>query len=218
MPTVHFHHITLLLIAQKAAQRAADDATRPNALPEDALIAIVMAAMAAEAFVNELAEYLHVLRDAQADWDPISPALLACADAIKKVEAERGSLKQKYMAASSALGHTFDKAAPPFKNFAELVDVRNAIVHLKPSDTRGLAGTDALAERGLAHSKTATSGLPWLDRLLNPKTAAWAVQAAQNVMLAILAMIPGHEPAELDPMNILRQLLRDNPAFAGSDP
>jgi len=137
MPTIHLHHVHLLLIAHQAARRAADDAARPNALTDNALVAIIMAATAAEAFINELADYLHVLRDSRA-WAPIPPTLVACADVVKEVADTHGSVTLKYLVASFALtGRTFDKGAPPFQDFAELIKLRNAIVHLKPSDTVG---------------------------------------------------------------------------------
>ncbi len=216
MPTVRFHHIHLLLIAHVAAQRAAADAARPNALTDDALVAIVMAATAAEAFINELADYMHVLRDAQANWAPISPALVACADVVKEVEDAHGSVTLKYLVASFALtGSTFDKGAQPFQDFAELIKLRNAIVHLKPGDTVGPKRTDALADRGLAQSMTEKYQMPWLDRLLTHETAAWAVRAARSIMLGILAMAPEqYEAGAMDPLAILKQSLRDNTALA----
>jgi hypothetical protein len=49
----HFHCIHLLLIANEAARRAAAEGASPNALTHDAIVAIVMATTAAEAFINE---------------------------------------------------------------------------------------------------------------------------------------------------------------------
>jgi len=56
MPQVSIHCVQLMHIAFDAAERARGDAQRPNALTLDSITAIVMAATAAEAFINELAE------------------------------------------------------------------------------------------------------------------------------------------------------------------
>ena len=214
MPTIHFHHVHLLLIAQQAAQRAASDAARPNALTDDALVAIIMSATAAEAFINELADYLKVDRNVQGD--PVrTPKFLACADLVKEVEDAHGAVTLKYLVASLALsGRTFDTSASPFQDFAELIKLRNAIVHLKPGNTVGSKKTDALAIRGLAHSAQ-TYQMSWLDRLQTPECAAWAVTTARNIMLGILALAPDdYETSALDPLDFLKKQLRDHPGFA----
>lgn len=216
MPSIHFHHVHLLLIAHKAAERAVADSNRPNALTDDALVAIVMAATAAEAFINELAGYLHILDETQADWAPIPPTLVACGDVVKDVEDSHGSVTLKYMVAAFALsGRTFDKGAAPFQDFVELIKLRNAIVHLKPSDTVGQKRTNALADRGLAQPSTPTYHMPWLDRLLTPETAAWAVRTARNMMLGLLAMsTEQYATIELDPLQSMLESIRDHPVFA----
>ena len=58
MPALNFHTIELFYIARAAVLRAREDAKRPNALTDDTLVAIVMAASASEAFINELSANL----------------------------------------------------------------------------------------------------------------------------------------------------------------
>src|SRR5881394_335710 len=70
MPTVHVHHVQLLLIAHRSAQRAFEDSKGPDALTDDSLLAIVMVTTAAEAFINELAEWLVQHQEAASDWSP----------------------------------------------------------------------------------------------------------------------------------------------------
>jgi hypothetical protein len=214
MPSVHIHHVHLLLIAQTAAKRAVEDAKRPNALTDDSLIAIVVAATAAEAFINELSYYLQLLGDTRAHWAPIGSILLACANVIDEVEVARGPLQEKYLAASSALsGTAFDKGTSAFQDFEILIKLRNAIVHLKPGDAAGLKWTDVLATRDLA--LPASTHLHWFDRLLIPANAAWAVQTARHMMLRILEMAPRqYDTKELEPLIGWEELLREHPGFA----
>ena len=215
MPTSHFHHLHLLLIAQGAAVRAATASVQANALTDDALVAIIMSATASEAFINELADSVHVSRDSSLYAGRISARLLACADILKEVEDAHGSVTLKYLVASFSLsGRTFETGKNPFQDFAELIKLRNAIVHLKPQDKVGPKRTDSLANRGLAHS-TDTYQMAWVDRLQTPECAAWAVKTARNIMLSINAMTPSEtEAGELDPLDFQKKFFRDHPGFA----
>ena len=217
MPSFNLHHLYLLLVAHAAAKRSVEDAKRqPDALTDDALVAIVVAASAAEAFINELAYYLRLLGDTRADWAPVESELLACADVVNEIEVAHGSVTDKYLAASSVLsGSAFDKGAPAFQDFACLVRLRNAIMHLKPEATAGQKWTDVLAARGLVLSVSSTCHLPWLDRLLTPRTAAWAVETARNIMLQLLDMAPKqYDTKGLDTLASWERPLRNHPGFA----
>jgi hypothetical protein len=218
MPSVHLHHLHLLLMAHGAAKRSVEDAKRPNALTDDALIAIVVAATAAEAFINELAYYLRLLGETRADWAPVESELLACADVVNEVEDRRGPVTEKYHAASRALpGGAFDKGALAFQDFACLVRLRNAIVHLKPEATDGQKWTDVLAARGLALPLSSTCHLPWLDRLLTPQTGAWAARTARNIMLQLLEKAPRqYDTKGLDPLISWEEPLRNHAGFAAN--
>jgi hypothetical protein len=208
MPTLHAHSITLLLIAFKAAKRAFDHANHPEALSDDTLPAILMSVTAAEAFINELAEFLNVASRVR------TPSLETCAELLREIEEYQGQVTLKYHVAALALrGQIFDAGAQPFQDFAQLVKLRNAIVHLKPGGN-GRKIADALAQRGLALSDEATKGLPWLDRLLAPQTAKWAVQTARNMMLAVLAMANEHfRNQEFNELIMFNLGLRNNPVF-----
>jgi hypothetical protein len=213
MTVAHYHSITLLLIAHKAAQRADAQAAAVSsgsvALTEDAVTAITMAVSAAEAFINELADHLHL----DAVSGPIAPQLQSTADLVAEIETEQGSVLLKYHVASLALtGGTFNRGAAPFQEFAELVRLRNAIVHLRPGTKYGQKITDSLAQRGLAMSEQDGRGLPWFDRLLTPKTARWSVQVARDMMLAVLDMAKQHaKPHQLVLFN--STLSRDDARF-----
>ena len=197
MSSLSYHSVPLLLIAHDAARKARADAARPDALTTDSLVAIIMAATAAEAFINELADYLQ-------DFASINESLGACADAVKKVEEDHGPVTLKYLEASRALcGRMFNKGTQPYQDFAQLISLRNAIVHLKPGDTRGPKGADMLTQKGLAHDHA----MPWPLQLEKPQTAEWAVGAAHRIMLAILELTPEH--GERDPLNLWKLPLRE---------
>jgi hypothetical protein len=55
---MNFHTFELFNIARAAVLRAREDSVRPNAMPTDALVAIVMSAAAGETFINELSASL----------------------------------------------------------------------------------------------------------------------------------------------------------------
>jgi hypothetical protein len=58
------------------------------------------------------------------------------ADSVLEVEASKGSLESKFLVASFALSGTmFEKGAQPWRDFAALVRLRNALVHLRPLET-----------------------------------------------------------------------------------
>jgi hypothetical protein len=75
-------------MALTARDRAAE-ARRldPKSMPPDALVSIVMAAAATEAFINELQAYY----DLEKTVANLQPRELACADALAEVERIRGS-------------------------------------------------------------------------------------------------------------------------------
>jgi len=133
MPTLHVHSYELFLIARKAAKDARADASRPNALTTDSIVAVVMAAAAAEGFLSELAYHVEIMRKSLADWAPgaVTTQLGACADAMR--ELERQPLAEKYLKASESLsGRPFDKGCAPLQDFVDLVRVRDEVMHVKP--------------------------------------------------------------------------------------
>ena len=126
---VNFHAGTVLLtacrmrnrvIAEENVKRAAGDTL--IMLP-DATAAVVLAAAASEAFVNEFAELVGMQRQHAGGWTPttpLSPQLAAAADAILDIEFRHGSTLEKYAAAAAALGQRFDKGAKPYQEFRRL--------------------------------------------------------------------------------------------------
>ena len=88
---VSIHCVQLMHIAFDAAERARVDAQRPNALTLDSITAIVIAAAAAEAFINELAEDIELVRTGRTHFDPDPTLLDDCAAAVLELEETRGT-------------------------------------------------------------------------------------------------------------------------------
>lgn len=215
MPEMHHHHTHLLLMAYRSAQRAVEDAQRPDALTDDSLTAIILAAVAAEAFINELAEDVLLTREARADWMPVDPRLVACAEAVVAVERDRGSTVQKFTAAGEALEKPFEIGRSPCQPFCDLFKLRDSIMHLRPSNVAGRKMADALAQRRIALSAEDSCNLHWLDRLQTPETAIWAATTARMMMLAVLERAPvpqGVDPS-FDPLHVIKHLLCEHPGF-----
>jgi hypothetical protein len=124
-----FHAAEFMALALTARDRAAE-ARRldSSSMPPDALVSIVMAAAAAEAFINELGAYYRL-------GTTLQPAELACGEALAEVERGQGSTQLKFLLASLTLsGHMFEKGSKPFQDFSKLMTVRNSLMHPKPLD------------------------------------------------------------------------------------
>lgn len=212
MPTLHAHSYELFLIARKASQDARADAARPNALTTDSVVAVVMAAAAAEAFLNELAYHTDTIRVNTADWAPtaVTSQLAACASVLRELEDAKASVTAKYLIASLVLsGKSFERARAPYQDFATLMDLRNEVMHAKPvrgdAGHRGTKILAALEQRGIAQRLFPGVPTSWLHVLESPGVGAWACDAALGIIRAVLDLSPPPQPPTPDPLTLLRQ-------------
>jgi hypothetical protein len=225
MPGLYFHCEQLLGLARDACDRATKAvAETEGAWPGEAVVAVVLAAASAEAFINELTELMAMKTPMLAHRGPsLPPALSAFADALTEIEESRGSTNLKYLMASQTLGgKMFDKGGQPYQDFALLMTLRNDIMHLKPKDVfeekAREDGTEitvrwpkyiaALQGRGLARTVPKKVIISWFELLKSEKLARWACDAAYRIMLAILDLIPddGLRDPSADLKHSLRQL------------
>lgn len=192
--------------------------------PEDTIVAIVLAAAATEAFINELAESIAIHRDSPyRPSDSISAQTRACADALQEIEESRGSLTLKYLIASQTLsGSTFEKGTNPYQDFVTLIKLRNDLMHLRPQDSfldpkEGMPGLileppkyiKALQQRGLARTPPhGKGGISWFNLLQTREMAAWACETAQNIILAVMDFIPEGPVPALDPAWMFRDMFK----------
>jgi uncharacterized protein YutE (UPF0331/DUF86 family) len=222
---MHFHSMTILLIAFKARNRARKEFTERSArgdrsmLTTDAIIALVVAAAAAEAFINEFAENVGTYRKHAGEWsrNSVTPEMESAAAAIFDCEFARDSVSEKFVAASQALDAKFDKDANQFQDLDRLIRLRNAIMHVtspRSAETHvGVRLTDELARNGIALSTTQFPG-SWFERLQVPAVGEWACTSGRESILAFLNLVP---ITPNDPLRSARELYRNHQGFHRTD-
>jgi hypothetical protein len=161
VPQLHYDSILLLTLALRAARsaRADRDVRGTNSLQDDALIAILFSAAAAEAFVNELPEHVRIhqgrVREAPRRQSSeelelnerilreypdvlnrpppeVLPAVDAMATALEDAEGARESTVEKFDCAKRSLtGSQFDHGQDPMQSFMEVMALRDSVMHLK---------------------------------------------------------------------------------------
>jgi hypothetical protein len=193
----------VLLFACRSRNRALDDARRLKERGDsvfvcvDTISAIMLAAAATEAFINDMAEMIGVCRQNASDFmgAELTPEVCACADAIFDAEFARDPVPQKYFVASKALGQPFDRGRDPFQSFSKLITLRNEVVHIKANRAdgkhTGVSVTKELAQRGLT-VKVPLGELSWFDQIQSPQMAEWACKSAIDLIFAMLEKAAPH--------------------------
>jgi hypothetical protein len=190
------HCFQLFVIACEARERSIGYmTTAPNAAPSDALVAVVFAAFAAEAFVNELSALL--LRESLAAYYPPEPAWAAAGAAIRDAESTRDRTSEKFTAAHRALtGSEPKQGREPYQSFDRLMKLRDWIGHTKPERNPDDSTTippelRPLFDKGLTYPRPSWVGGSWMDLLLTDRIADWACRASLNMMRHTLTLVPG---------------------------
>jgi hypothetical protein len=210
MPAMYGVSSRLMGFACEARDRARKETERqPDASPGDAAVAIIMSVVAAEAFINELAEAAVVFNfntggDEQGAADSPAVRLANLARLLERVEDEHGGLLLKYHIASQALtGRTFDPGRNPFQDFQTLVKVRNLLTHFRCEgtfqyDAHGrITGykhpklVEQLQQRGLARRSKPNTVDEWSSTLMTGEMAGWACQTALEMVFAVANLLPG---------------------------
>jgi len=126
----------LFRIAKNARERLQGKAPTSGG-QDDALISIIFSAASIEAFLNELPEMLSLfpeLHKAEA------PQILTYVRLADETETSKGSIQTKYVLAYSVLsGKSCIKGERPYQDFSLLIEARNTLMHMKPSDVSGEA-------------------------------------------------------------------------------
>jgi hypothetical protein len=121
---------TLFSIAVDSARRISAD--RRIGGHKDALVSVVFAAAALEAFLNEAA-YLAGGKNRLRTPEP--SVVLAFTQVMEEAEEARAALLSKFQLANLVLtGTTFDRGGLPFQDVADLVAVRNLLMHGKSNE------------------------------------------------------------------------------------
>jgi hypothetical protein len=194
---MHLHAAEFMAIALDARDRAAE-ARRSDrtVMAADALVSVVMAAAATEAFINELGAY-YELGDLARE-----PRETASGVALAEVERSRGSTELKYLMASLSLsGQMFDRSTQPFQDFSTLMKIRNDLMHPRPLDkfefddagvTVSPSYVREFERRGMTYRREAGVSVSWLNLLETEQIASWACQAAVEIIVAVVEMTPPH--------------------------
>jgi hypothetical protein len=200
-----FHGSMLFQIAVSAVEQLKVDKFGTD---RNALVSIVFAAASLEAFAHEIPAFAEsALRTGQAGKDD---RLQTLADLMNELEESRAQLKAKLALAKWILsGVPFDKGTAPYQDFSALVDLRNALMHVKSSVEVGIEGDrpvfrrpkvlETLQQKKLLASFPANSedmtGASWTEAVSTPACARWACNTAAETAKAILSGLPPNEPA-----------------------
>ena len=95
-------------------------------------MSVVFAAASLEAFLNEAA-YLAVIKNSLRAPQP--PVVLAFAQVMEEAEESRVQILSKVQLGSLVLaGKTYDRGTAPYQDFADLIAVRNLLMHGKADE------------------------------------------------------------------------------------
>jgi hypothetical protein len=163
----------------------------PAALGDSALISVVFAAIATEAFINELGTILE--RESVAGFQPSPPEYEAAATAIANEEKANHSTYDKFAAAHRALtGARADKGSEPFQSFRALMSLRDLIVHSKPErnapENSIPPALAPLIRRGLTFDWEGLTSPT--NRLLTDDAAEWACESSLAMIRSTLDLVP----------------------------
>lgn len=201
-PTLLFYWPTYLDVGRDAIQRGTailaqkSGPANPEAATRQFFVGVIMPALAAEAFINELAEFADYIATG-----PDTALLTDVAVTLKELEDAHATAQLKYQVAAKILsGRTFPKDRAPFQDFDKLMRLRNLLVHLKPSEPRyiptGSAPSNKFVRDFDKRDLTNKREWSWLHRLASAGMAAWSHDSALAIIHAIGAMLPsGLSPA-----------------------
>src|SRR5262249_40214474 len=120
------------------ALQAAKSITAPRlrGAQQPALTSIVFAVVSLEAWINEAVE----LARHKSESDP--PEVSAFAEFMDDAERAHASLESKFILASWILSRKgVDRGVQPYQDFAQLLKLRNDLVHFRPNEVTELNET-----------------------------------------------------------------------------
>lgn len=167
-----------LLLAALAVDRCKDSGFSLSAHE-----AQIMAAVAAEAFIDEFAFVLSTLRLMQKESD-----LARVGAILEQLEVSRVQVTEKFSIASQLLpGEAFDPSRQPFQSFNQLIKLRNFLAHPKvvskpPGWFPYFVSNDLVVQKPDAEFIHTN----WAEQLQNRKCASWACRATARIVLNLI--------------------------------
>jgi hypothetical protein len=198
--------IELFEIARRAAKRMSPDDTNPGKKSaDDALIAIIFSAISVEAFLNDLATLDWQIIDGPPSLIALDGQLQAMRRFLKIAEESNMQPTSKLLLLHDILGKQLDQGRLPLQDYILLKQLRDAIVHAKPSTVTTTLGPlvefdssrkkilRALESRGLLPCDPSSSARHFLAWLANASLANWAVKSASTIVLSTIEALPVSE-------------------------
>jgi hypothetical protein len=206
------YHCNLLLevaaqTAQRCRERAATQIDRSGAEEKtpDALSCILLAAAAAEAFINELGHTLNA--HAKSEGERCNPRVASAAWLLRQIEESRGQTMFKF---ESALVALTDKpparGQAPLQDLSILFDLRNALMHMKRPETLGVSPEaestpmpkciDTLVNRKLTRRLPKGHRTYWVISLMTCRIAEWACSTTMEACDVLARQVPAKAIAD----------------------
>ena len=225
MPGMYYNYVYLFGSAIRARERSKSEAeVHPDIPTQSTLESVIMSVTAAEAFINELTA--HLLREPLVFPDSSTyerSRMSRCAHFLQIVEEERLSLLVKYNIVALCLTEKkFEKGRNPYQDFANLISLRNHLVHFKSMDIfdriqdgssrfQHEALIKALQQKKLARKCQDGVVSSNLSLIQTVEMAEWACNTSRNIIASVLDMIPlpTADQGGMDPVYILRNLFEN---------
>jgi hypothetical protein len=202
-PSMMINAGSLFAVAKEACARAqASDTNLRSHVSHDPLVAIVFAAAAGEAFINEISCLADQRSMADPGFDPDPREVHDLISLLSAIEDSHVPTSLKFLIAKLALtGQTYDRGASPYQDFAILMELRNSLVHLR---SEGIEGeeigsmrvkyprvADKLRAKNVLAQLEDEAGLAsWLFVLSTAAAAMWACNAASSIVKDLVESIP----------------------------
>jgi hypothetical protein len=181
------------------ALTAYKDAAAGESVIENVLVACVFSAVAMEAFINELAGMTSSIILPKLETEPYK--LQAIAEMLEHVEHSHGPLEMKYeLVKWICTGQLFDKGTKPYQDFADLIAVRNELVHYKidripVAEDGGVTVAPPrvigrLRSRHVLADIPADVGAAWIHRIGTASMARWACETAAAMVHITISFLP----------------------------
>lgn len=176
---VYYHGANkFLLLATLAVDRCEDSGFALNAH-----VAQIMAAVAAEAFIDEFAFVLSSLRLLKK-----GPDIARVGAILEQLEVSRVQVTEKFSIASQLLpGNAFDPGQQPFQSFNQLIKLRNFLAHPKVVSRPPRWFSYFVRNALIVQKPDAEFILPeWTAQLQNRRCASWACRATTRIVLNLI--------------------------------
>ena len=177
---------------------------KKNARSNDPLISIVFAVATCESFITELARFAENAAKRPHPSIPDEPGeIQSFVNLYKEFEETKARLTSRFILAYQILsGVPADKGDLPYQDFALLVDVRNALIHIKLDELLSESVDNSITMRypkviSKLHGKCKMAPLPvantltsWTQLISTPSVAEWTIRTAVTTIIWIINAIP----------------------------